>query len=138
MFVWFLVSDYYQLDELLTPEEKSLRIKIRRFMENEVAPIIPKVCLYLASRFISTYFVFSFDLILHLCFLMLNLLYDSSVGSFDSIGREQNFRSTLFQSWALSVSLEASSRSVCICVRTFCIIIQIDVSGLPDKWLQRT
>ncbi|XP_039845268.1 acyl-coenzyme A oxidase 4, peroxisomal-like isoform X3 [Panicum virgatum] len=36
------VSDYYQLDELLTPEEKSLRIKIRRFMENEVAPIIPK------------------------------------------------------------------------------------------------
>jgi len=113
MFVWFLVSDYYQLDELLTPEEKSLRIKIRRFMENEVAPIIPKVCMYLAARFICTYFVFSLYLLLHWRFLMLSLLFDSSVGSLDSIGREQNFHSTLFQSWALSVSLEASSRSVC-------------------------
>ncbi|CAD6264285.1 unnamed protein product [Miscanthus lutarioriparius] len=36
------VSDYYQLDELLTPEEKNLRINIRQFMENEVAPIVPK------------------------------------------------------------------------------------------------
>ncbi|KAF8652122.1 hypothetical protein HU200_063072 [Digitaria exilis] len=35
------VSDYYQLDELLTPEENNLRIKTRHFMENEVAPIIP-------------------------------------------------------------------------------------------------
>nr|TKW21507.1 hypothetical protein SEVIR_4G123700v2 [Setaria viridis] len=36
------VSDYYQLDELLTPEENDLRIKIRLFMENDVAPIIPQ------------------------------------------------------------------------------------------------
>ncbi|OEL23974.1 Acyl-coenzyme A oxidase 4, peroxisomal [Dichanthelium oligosanthes] len=42
MFVWFPASEYYQLDELLTPEENNLRIKIRQFMENEVAPIIPK------------------------------------------------------------------------------------------------
>ncbi|XP_066392541.1 acyl-coenzyme A oxidase 4, peroxisomal-like [Miscanthus floridulus] len=36
------VSDYYQFDELLATEEKKLRIKIRQFMEKEVAPIIPK------------------------------------------------------------------------------------------------
>uniref|UniRef100_A0A0E0MEX5 Acyl-CoA dehydrogenase/oxidase N-terminal domain-containing protein n=1 Tax=Oryza punctata TaxID=4537 RepID=A0A0E0MEX5_ORYPU len=35
-------SNYYQLDELLTEEEKDLQIKIRQFMEKEVAPIIPK------------------------------------------------------------------------------------------------
>ncbi|RCV21680.1 hypothetical protein SETIT_4G156800v2 [Setaria italica] len=39
---WLAVSDYYQLDELLTPEENDLRIKIRLFMENDVAPIIPQ------------------------------------------------------------------------------------------------
>ncbi|KAL6909774.1 hypothetical protein ACP4OV_001433 [Aristida adscensionis] len=33
-----IFSDYYQLDELLTPLENNLRIKIRQFMENEVAP----------------------------------------------------------------------------------------------------
>ena len=37
------MSDYYQFDELLATEEKKLRIKIRQFMEKEVAPIIPKV-----------------------------------------------------------------------------------------------
>ncbi|XP_066396267.1 acyl-coenzyme A oxidase 4, peroxisomal-like [Miscanthus floridulus] len=36
------VSDYYRLDELLTTEEKKLRVKIRQFMEKEVAPIIIK------------------------------------------------------------------------------------------------
>lgn len=47
MFVWFPVSDYYQLGELLTPEENNLLIKTRQFMENEVAPIAPKVHLCL-------------------------------------------------------------------------------------------
>ncbi|CAD6224502.1 unnamed protein product [Miscanthus lutarioriparius] len=36
-----MVSDYYRLDELLTTEKK-LRVKIRQFMEKEVAPIITK------------------------------------------------------------------------------------------------
>uniref|UniRef100_A0A0E0PXJ8 Acyl-CoA oxidase/dehydrogenase middle domain-containing protein n=1 Tax=Oryza rufipogon TaxID=4529 RepID=A0A0E0PXJ8_ORYRU len=35
-------SNYCQLDELLTEEEKDLQIKVRQFMENEVAPIISK------------------------------------------------------------------------------------------------
>lgn len=40
----FLSSDYYRLDELLTKDEKSLRVKVRQFMEKEVAPIVPKFC----------------------------------------------------------------------------------------------
>ncbi|WVZ82005.1 hypothetical protein U9M48_029322 [Paspalum notatum var. saurae] len=36
------VSDYYQLDELLTQEENNVRINIRQFMESEVAPVIHK------------------------------------------------------------------------------------------------
>jgi acyl-CoA oxidase len=35
-------SNYYQLDELLTEEEKDLQMNVRQFMEKEVAPIIPK------------------------------------------------------------------------------------------------
>ncbi|KAK1322240.1 Acyl-coenzyme A oxidase 4, peroxisomal [Acorus calamus] len=36
------VSDYYQLDDLLTPEEQALRRKVRDVMEKEVAPIMAK------------------------------------------------------------------------------------------------
>jgi len=60
MFVLFPVSDYYQLDELLTPEEKNLRINIRQFMENEVAPIVPKVLLHLVHWFICAYSIYPF------------------------------------------------------------------------------
>uniref|UniRef100_A0A0E0LVQ7 Uncharacterized protein n=1 Tax=Oryza punctata TaxID=4537 RepID=A0A0E0LVQ7_ORYPU len=35
-------SNYYQLDEPLTEEEKDLQMNVRQFMEKEVAPIIPK------------------------------------------------------------------------------------------------
>ncbi|KAK4345524.1 hypothetical protein RND71_035700 [Anisodus tanguticus] len=35
-----LASDYYQLDDLLTPEEKAIRMKVRECMEKEVAPIM--------------------------------------------------------------------------------------------------
>ncbi|VFQ71200.1 unnamed protein product [Cuscuta campestris] len=35
-------SDYYQFDDLLTPEEQSVRMKVRKFMEKEVAPIMTK------------------------------------------------------------------------------------------------
>ncbi|KAK3133036.1 hypothetical protein QOZ80_6AG0531200 [Eleusine coracana subsp. coracana] len=35
-------SDYYRLDELLTKEEKDLRVKIRQFMEKEAAPVVSK------------------------------------------------------------------------------------------------
>jgi acyl-CoA oxidase len=35
-------SDYYQLDDLLTPEEQRLRMKVRECMEKEIAPIMAK------------------------------------------------------------------------------------------------
>ncbi|XP_019187584.1 PREDICTED: acyl-coenzyme A oxidase 4, peroxisomal-like [Ipomoea nil] len=35
-------SDYYQFDDLLTPQERSVKMKVRKFMEKEVAPIITK------------------------------------------------------------------------------------------------
>ncbi|KAK4478467.1 hypothetical protein RD792_013942 [Penstemon davidsonii] len=35
-------SDYYQFDDLLTPEEQAVRIKVRKCMEKEVAPIMAK------------------------------------------------------------------------------------------------
>ncbi|XP_041028089.1 acyl-coenzyme A oxidase 4, peroxisomal isoform X1 [Juglans microcarpa x Juglans regia] len=33
-------SDYYQLDDLLTPEEQAVRMKVRACMEQEIAPIM--------------------------------------------------------------------------------------------------
>lgn len=36
-------SDYYQFDDLLSPEEQALRMKVRECMENEVAPIMTEV-----------------------------------------------------------------------------------------------
>jgi acyl-CoA oxidase len=39
----FAVSDYYQLDDLLTDEEKALRKKVRGIMEKEIAPIMTEV-----------------------------------------------------------------------------------------------
>ena len=38
------VSDYYQLDDLLTDEEKVLRKKVQGVMEKEIAPIMTEVC----------------------------------------------------------------------------------------------
>ncbi|KAH9296840.1 hypothetical protein KI387_028522, partial [Taxus chinensis] len=35
-------SDYYQLDDLLTPEEKAIRKQVREAVETEIAPIIAK------------------------------------------------------------------------------------------------
>ncbi|GFY95789.1 acyl-CoA oxidase 4 [Actinidia rufa] len=35
-------SDYYHFDDLLTPEEQALRMKVREFMEKEIAPIMAK------------------------------------------------------------------------------------------------
>ncbi|KAI8553652.1 hypothetical protein RHMOL_Rhmol05G0033100 [Rhododendron molle] len=35
-------SDYYELDDLLTPEEQGLRMKVRECMEKEIAPIMAK------------------------------------------------------------------------------------------------
>ena len=37
------VSDYYQLDDLLTPEEKDVRARVREAAEKHIAPIIAKV-----------------------------------------------------------------------------------------------
>ncbi|KAJ7949995.1 acyl-coenzyme A oxidase 4, peroxisomal [Quillaja saponaria] len=34
------VSDYYQLDDLLTPEEQAIRMRVRECMEKEFAPIM--------------------------------------------------------------------------------------------------
>ncbi|PSS23831.1 Acyl-coenzyme A oxidase 4, peroxisomal like [Actinidia chinensis var. chinensis] len=35
-------SDYYHFDDLLTPEEQALRMKVRECMEKEIAPIMAK------------------------------------------------------------------------------------------------
>ncbi|XP_028075965.1 acyl-coenzyme A oxidase 4, peroxisomal-like isoform X1 [Camellia sinensis] len=35
-------SDYFQLDDLLTPEEQSIRMKVREYMEKEIALIMVK------------------------------------------------------------------------------------------------
>ncbi|KAI8013685.1 Acyl-coenzyme A oxidase 4, peroxisomal [Camellia lanceoleosa] len=35
-------SDYFQFDDLLTPEEQSIRMKVREYMEKEIAPIMVK------------------------------------------------------------------------------------------------
>jgi acyl-CoA oxidase len=35
-------SDYYQFDDLLTPDENATRMKVREFMEREIAPIMTK------------------------------------------------------------------------------------------------
>ncbi|RVW32468.1 Acyl-coenzyme A oxidase 4, peroxisomal [Vitis vinifera] len=35
-----LASDYYQFDDLLTPEEQALRMKVRECVEKEIAPIM--------------------------------------------------------------------------------------------------
>ncbi|XP_052173173.1 acyl-coenzyme A oxidase 4, peroxisomal [Diospyros lotus] len=35
-------SDYYEFDDLLTPEEQTIRMKVREFMEKEIAPIMAK------------------------------------------------------------------------------------------------
>lgn len=37
--------DYFDLDELLSDEEKKLRQRIRQFAEKDIAPIIVPVCL---------------------------------------------------------------------------------------------
>lgn len=39
----FAASDYYQFDDLLSPEEKAVRLKVRECMEKEVAPIMAEV-----------------------------------------------------------------------------------------------
>ncbi|GAB4843063.1 Acyl-coenzyme A oxidase 4, peroxisomal [Ancistrocladus abbreviatus] len=36
------VSDYYQFDDLLTPEEQAVRKKVRECMEKDIAPIVAK------------------------------------------------------------------------------------------------
>ncbi|CAN6715557.1 unnamed protein product [Malus baccata var. baccata] len=33
-------SDYYQIDDLLTPEEQAIRLRVRECMEKNVAPIM--------------------------------------------------------------------------------------------------
>ena len=40
----FAVSDYYQFDDLLTSEYRSIRKKVRGIMEKEIAPIMAEVC----------------------------------------------------------------------------------------------
>jgi acyl-CoA oxidase len=40
---WRTVSDYFQLDELLSPEDVALRQRVRDVMETHVAPVMTKV-----------------------------------------------------------------------------------------------
>lgn len=44
-------SDYYQFDDLLTPEEQAIRMKVRECAEKEVAPIMTKVFSYFTLKF---------------------------------------------------------------------------------------
>ncbi|KAB2630514.1 acyl-coenzyme A oxidase 4 [Pyrus ussuriensis x Pyrus communis] len=37
-------SDYYQIDDLLTPEEQAIRLRVRECMEKDVAPIMAEYC----------------------------------------------------------------------------------------------
>eukprot|EP00850_Spirogloea_muscicola_P025812 SM004380S16076 [mRNA] locus=s4380:278:949:- [translate_table: standard] len=37
------ISDFYKLDEMLKPEERAIRLRVRAFMEKEVAPIMAEV-----------------------------------------------------------------------------------------------
>jgi acyl-CoA oxidase len=39
------VSDYYQLDDLLSPEDVALRKRVRDVMETHIAPVMAKVSL---------------------------------------------------------------------------------------------
>lgn len=53
-------SDYYQFDDLLSAEEKSIRKTVREVMEREVAPIMAEVpvifltniCVFLLIKFL--------------------------------------------------------------------------------------
>lgn len=45
---WIItVSDFYQFNDLLTPEEQALRKKVRQCVEKEVAPIMTKVLFFI-------------------------------------------------------------------------------------------
>ncbi|KAB2625876.1 acyl-coenzyme A oxidase 4 [Pyrus ussuriensis x Pyrus communis] len=37
-------SNYYQIDDLLTPEEQAIRLRVRECMEKDVAPIMAEYC----------------------------------------------------------------------------------------------
>jgi len=46
---WYIkltASDYYQLDDLLSPEEQTVRKNVRECMEKEIAPIMTEVYFY--------------------------------------------------------------------------------------------
>lgn len=47
----FAASDYYQFNDLLTPEEQAVRMRVRQSVEKEVAPIMAEVYLLLKSIF---------------------------------------------------------------------------------------
>lgn len=49
----FAVSDYFQLEDLLSPEDVALRKRIRDVMEKHVAPVMAKVNLYSRLHFTS-------------------------------------------------------------------------------------
>ena len=41
--LWGTVSDFFQLDDLLSPEDIALRKRVRGVMEKHVAPVMAKV-----------------------------------------------------------------------------------------------
>lgn len=47
LFIRRAASDYYELDDLLTPEEKGLRHNIREIVVDEVAPIMAEVNIHI-------------------------------------------------------------------------------------------
>lgn len=49
------MSDYFGLEDLLSPEDVALRKRVRRVMEEHVAPVVTKVCSLKNSFFI--YFI---------------------------------------------------------------------------------
>lgn len=57
-YIKFTASDYYQLDDLLSPEEWTVRKNVRECMEKEIAPIMTEV--YFITLLLSL-FLFSED-----------------------------------------------------------------------------
>jgi hypothetical protein len=48
--LWRTVSDFFQLDDLLSPEDVALRERIRSVMEKHVAPVMTKVDISSSDR----------------------------------------------------------------------------------------
>jgi hypothetical protein len=111
----FTASDYYQLDDLLNPEERVVRKKVRECMEKEIAPIMTEVyfscysycCFYFQKMETIALFV---NTILKFWNGIVQMQIISSTFVFSSIGRRPSFHFMLFQNLVPCIFLVAQSR----------------------------